>query len=149
MSMHVKEKQAKTPNWFLSALAFVLGIGALWFTWLRYESLGSQPDFYWYSWIQIAGIALLGILCLWASVLFLSGKSYGWPVFKAGLSIVPLILFFNLMILLYRVVENILQGNANFFFERVLSQPYKVILVVVIIVALTLLGSLQENKREQ
>jgi hypothetical protein len=149
MNMHVEEKQAKTPRWVLSALALVLGIGSLWFTWLRYESLSSQPDFYWYNWIQIAGIALLGVLCLWASVLFLWGKSHGWSVFKAGLSIVPLVLFFNLMILLYRVVQNILQGNASFFFERVLSQPYKVILVVVILVALTLLRSLQENKGEQ
>jgi hypothetical protein len=153
MNTYNREKNlSDTSRWrsiMLALISAILGSGTLWFIWIRYESLRSQPDFYWFNWIQLAGFALLGALCLWASILFVSGKSSGWSVFKAGLSIIPLILFFNLMILVYRGIQNIIRGNAYFFFERVLNQPHKVIIILVVVIALTVLGSLTEKKREQ
>jgi hypothetical protein len=132
----------------LSVISATLGSGALWFTWFRYNSLLNRPEIEWYGRIQPIFFALMGILCLWAAILFVLRKPSGWPVFKTGLSMVPLLLFTNLLILLFRVIQNIFQGNVNFFFERVFAQPYKVILILAVVIALVLLGSLNE-KREQ
>lgn len=140
---------SETSRWsliLLPVVSTILGSGALWYSWFRYNSIVNRPDFQWYNWIQPAFIALMGILCLSATILFISGKSSGWSVFKAGLSIVPLILFSNLVILIFRVIQNILQGNAIPFISRLYVSPLnKAILAVALM--LTVLSVLKGMKK--
>jgi hypothetical protein len=151
MNTYDEERQSKMSGRSPGLLAFVsllLGSGALWFTWLRYDGLMNQPDAYWYNWVQLAGIALMGILCLLAALSFILRGPSAQSLFKLGLSIVPIILFTNFVMFVFRVVQNILQGNANGFFERVFTQPYKILLILALLLVLAVLGSLNE-KREQ
>jgi len=146
-----EQSTAETPQWLLNLLPFIsiiLGSGALWYAWLRYNSILNRPDYQWLSWIQPALIALMGLLCLSAAVLFIAGKPSGWSVFKVGVSIVPLVLFSNLVILVFRVIQNIIQGNASPFFDRLLTQPYKILLIPIVIIALVLLGSLGKREKD-
>ena len=150
MNTYDEENPAsETSRWsliLLSVVSTILGSGALWYSWFRYTSIVNRPDFQLYNWIQPAFIALMGILCLSATILFISGKSSGWSVFKAGLSIVPLILFSNLVILIFRVIQNILQGNAIPFISRLYVSPLnKAILAVALM--LTLLSVLKGMKK--
>lgn len=141
----------QTPKWLLNVLPFIstiLGGSALWFAWLRYNSMANGPEFHWYDWIQPAFIALMGILCLWATLLFILGKSSGLSVFTYGLSIVPLILFSNLVILVFRIIQNIIQGNAQPFFDSLFTQPRNMVIPMVVIV-LILLGYLDKRVKNK
>jgi hypothetical protein len=148
MNTYQENKQNKASNGSLALLALsslILGSSALWFTWIRYDRLLNQPGTYWYNWVQLAGIALLGILCLCAAILFILGKSSGRSVFKVGLSIIPILLFANLMNLVFRNIQSIFRGNTTFFFERMFAQPYKLLLILAVVIALAVLGSLNEK----
>lgn len=137
------------PNWltgFLPLLSAVLGGGALWIAWFRHQHIVNQSEFHWYAWIQPIGLVLAGVLCLLATILFILGKASAWSVFKTGLSIVPLILFTNLLILVFRVTQSIVQGNGASFISRLYASPVnKVILAVVVIVIL--LSIIKETKQ--
>jgi hypothetical protein len=137
---------ASSSSGLLALSSLLFGSGALWYGWLLYTGLVKRPDSYWYNWVQIAGIALVGVLCLWAGTLFFFGRPSARAVFKLGVSIVPILLFSNLMMLLFKVVQNIFQGNASFFFERVFAQPYKLLFLLLIVIAITVLGSLNEKR---
>ena len=130
----------------LGSISFILGIGALWFAWFQYGRLINQQDFYWYNWVQLAMISLIGGLSLWAAILFVLGKPSARDFFKLGLAVVPILLFANLVAFLFRVFQNILQGNTGFFFERLFAQPYRILLILVLLIALTALGSLNQRK---
>src|SRR5688572_22303422 len=116
-----KEKLAdETPKWsrvLLPLISTLLGSGTLWYALSRYNTLLNRPD--WYGWMQVAFIVLVGVLCIWATVLFILGKSSGLAVLKLGISIIPLILFVNLIVLLFRVIHNIMQGDAALFLDRI------------------------------
>jgi hypothetical protein len=144
--MNTDEKDRLQTKVLLVCASIVLGSGALWLAWLRYRHLINEPDFYWYNWIQLAGIAIIGILSLCAAILFILGRRSARSLFTFGLSLIPILLFANLMVFLFRVFQNILQGNAIFFLERLFAQPYKVIVVLLIVIALTVLRSLNERK---
>jgi len=153
MNNNREEKLAnETSKWLrflLPLISTALGSGALWYAWVRYNMLMNRTDSYWYGWIQVALIAFMGILCLSATVLSISGRSSGWSVFKLGLSIVPLLLFSNLVILVFRIVQSIMQGNAKLFFDRLLTQPQKLILIPIVIIVLLLLGALSEQDKHE
>lgn len=152
MNANSEEKLTdQTPKWLLNVLPFVsaiLGSGALWFAWLRYNSIVNRPQFHWYDWIQPAFIALMGILCLWATLLFILGKPSGLSVFTYGLSIVPLILFSNLVILVFRIIQNIIQGNAQPFLDSLFTQPRNLVIPMIVIV-LILLGYLEKRVKNK
>jgi hypothetical protein len=140
---HEEHEMPKRLRIFLSLVSAILSGGALWYAWLRYSGTLDQPaPFWWYDRVQPGFIALAGILYLLATILFLLSSSAGWSVLKAGLSIIPLLLFSNLMVFIVRIVQSVLQGNASFFFERVIAQPHKFILIPIIVIALMLLGAL-------
>jgi hypothetical protein len=122
----------------------ILGLGALWYAWMRYNLL-AEPDSHWYGWIQVAAIRFVGLLCIWAAVLFILGKPSALPLLKVGISIVPLILFFNLIVLIFRVIHNLTQGNATLFLDSVFAQPQKFIVIPIIVIALLLLESLMKK----
>ena len=144
-----KEKiSSETTKWlimlpFISAL---LGAGALWYAWLRYMEMMNQAEVHWYEWIRPTFMLSMGILYLLATLLFILGKSSGWSVFMTGLSMVPLMLFSNLVILVFRVIQNILQGNAQPFLARLFTEPQNLIIPVVVI-ALVLLSSLNQRNK--
>jgi hypothetical protein len=106
----------------------------------------NHPDVYWYNWVQTAGIALMGILCLSAALLAIAGSPSARSVFSFGLSIVPIILFTNLMMLVIRGIQNILQGNATVFFDRLFEQPFRILFILAIVIALAVLRSLNEKR---
>jgi hypothetical protein len=151
MSDNFEEIQAgETPKRLLplmSLLSLIPGGAALWYAWLRSGSLMNLPVVHWYQWVQPALFGLMGILCLLAAILFLLGRSSGWSVFKFGLSIVPLVLFSNLIVLLFRVIQNMLQGNPTFIFDRLVAQPQKILFVLIVLIALGWLGSLNERAK--
>ncbi len=140
MNIYRQEKQNDTSRWSLILSAFasaLIGGGALWYTWFRYNGIVNQPNFYWYNGVQLAFLALMGFLCLWATFLFIAGKPSGWTVFKTGLSVLPLLLFTNLVMLGFRVIQSAFQGNAATIISRLYASPLnKAILMVVIILTL-------------
>jgi hypothetical protein len=144
-----QNNKARSSTILLALSSLTLGGGAIWWAWLRYEDLARQSDSYWYSWVQLAGMALVGILCLLAAMLFFQGRQSARSVFKLGISIVPIILFANLMILVFHGIQNVLQGDASFFLDRILAQPYKLLFILVIVIALAVLGSLNEKEKQQ
>lgn len=152
MNTTPKEKLPdQTPKWLANLLPFIstiLGSAAIWFAWFRYNSIVIRPEFHWYDWIQPALIALMGILCLLATLLFILGKPSGLSVLTYGLSIVPLILFSNLVILVFRIIQNIIQGNAQSFFDNLFAQPRNMVIPVVVIV-LILLGYLEKRVKNK
>lgn len=149
MSDNFEETQAgETPKQLLlSLLSSILGVAALGYAWLRIGSLMNLPVVHWYQWIQPALFGLMGILCLLAAILFLFGRAPGWLVFKFGLLMVPLVLFSSLIILLFRVIQNMLQGNTTFIFDRLLAQPQKILFILIVLIALGWLGSLNERAK--
>ncbi len=150
MNTYSDEKQQK-ENTRLSPIVLtltsaVLGSAALWYTRVRYDLLANHPDPSWYNWVQLALIALMGMLCLSASFLFIGGKPSARSVFRAGLSIVPLLLFTNLVVLVFRVLLNIFQGNGAAFLSRLYASPFNKAILGVIFV-LILLSLLKELKK--
>lgn len=139
------------PKWlngFLPLLSILLGSGALWLTWVRYQNIVNGAGFIWYSWIQPVGLVLVGVLCIVATTLFLLDKASAWSVFKTALSIVPLMLFINFIILLFRIAQSLIQGNAISFISGLYASPVnKVILTVVVIVIL--LSIVKETRQKK
>lgn len=150
MNMEDGEKHPiVTSKWQSIVLALasaILGSGTLWFIWIRYNNSSDRLDLSWYNWVQLAALALMGMLCLSAALLFITGRPSGWSVFRAGLSIAPLLLISNLVVLFFRVVQNIIQGNGISFLSRLYASPLnKAILAVVIVVIL--LSMIKEIKK--
>jgi hypothetical protein len=134
----------------LPLISLVLGGGMLWFAWFRVDLIGvNQPDANWYPWVQNAAIALSGVLCLVATVLFFFDKTSGKAMLKSGLSILPLLLFTNLVIFIVRVIQNILQGNVTFLVDRLLAPPYRILIIPAIVIVLILLGILGDSDRKK
>jgi len=149
MDSHEEKNLHKSPSQLLPTLvSLILGGSVLWYTWFRYERLINQPVSNWYSWIQLAMIALIGILSLWAATLFILGKPAARDFFKLGLSAIPILLFINLIIFLVRVFQNILQGNASLFLERLFAQPYRILVILVVVIALIVLNWLNEKSEQ-
>lgn len=117
MSQHPESNTEQTSNrqQILSSLVIaLLGVAAIWYAWLRFTSLATRTEIGWYEWIQPSMMVLFGVLSFWAALLSLLLRPDALFYFKLGLSIIPLILFVNLIILLFRVIAGILQGNAAF-----------------------------------
>jgi hypothetical protein len=138
------------PKWlngFLPLLSILLGSGALWLAWIRYQNILNGTEFLWYAWIQPVGLVLVGVLCIATTILFLSDKASAWAVFKTAMSIIPLILFINFVILLFRVGQSMIQGKAISFISGLYVSPAnKVILAVVVI--MILLSIIKETKQK-
>jgi hypothetical protein len=149
MSDHLQSNTEKSSNehpiW-LSFLSTLLGCAAFWYAWLRFTNLLGRSDTNWYEWIQPSLVFLFGLMSLGSAVLFILRKADASSYFKLGLAIIPLTLFINLLILLFRAVTSLWQGNAGFLLERVLSQPQKFILILVIIIALIMLDRLNNSE---
>jgi hypothetical protein len=142
MNFYREENQPRQmPKWSQPSLALVsaiLGVGVLWFVWFRYSGISNRPEISLYHWIQLVSIALIGILCLSAAILFIAGKPFGWSVLKAGLSIVPLLLFSNLVVLLLRVSQNVMQGHGISLLSRLYASPLNKAIVGVVILLILL-----------
>jgi hypothetical protein len=131
----------------LPFVSTIFGGAALWYAWIRYNTILNRPDLYWYDWIQLAAILLVGILCVSATFLFLLSRPSGVSVFKIGISIVPLLLFSNLVMLVFRVIQNVIRGDASLFFDRLFSQPHKFILIPIVVIILIWLDSLIKSDK--
>lgn len=131
-----------------SLASVVLGGGAIWYTWFECVKLASAPMFHWYEWIRPALMAVMGVLCLSAAVLFLLGKPSGSPVFKAGLFMVPLMLASNLVILAGQAAYRIVRGDALSFFERLIAQPHNLV-IPFIVLAMIMLGVLDSREKRK
>ncbi|AZN43427.1 hypothetical protein [Paenibacillus albus] len=124
-----------TPKWLLTLAPFLsalLGVAALWYTWIKYHEIVDPPSFEWYGWIRPAIITLIGMLCLLSTLLFIAGKAAaGWSLFTASIAAIPIILFANLIILLVRVAIGLFQGEASELFTKLFSTPFNKALLVV------------------
>jgi len=151
MSSVFQEKESNEKPKGLASLfpllSPLLGGGALWLAWMRYSALINQSSANWYQWVQTAAIALVGILCLLATVLVLFDRSSGTAVLKTGLSIVPLLLFANLLVLLARIGQSILEGNAMMFLARLYASPLNKALLIVVGI-LIVLSILKETEKQ-
>ncbi len=141
MDPYSQEKQGEEPRGtavLLTLSSALVGGGALGYAWLRYQGLvhDPNPNFYGYQGVQLAFLALMGFLCLWATFLFMAGKASAVTVFKTGLSVLPVLLFTNLLMLIFRVIQSALQGNAATFISRLYVSPLN---QVILTVAITLL----------
>jgi hypothetical protein len=140
----------QTPKWLITLFAFiaaVLGVAALWVAWFQYGEILNQPQANWYVWIRPVLMAVVGILCLVALVLFVAGRPSAWSVLVGGLSIIPIILFSNLVILILRVIQNIMQGNTDPFLSRFSESPLKVILnIIVVVIVLSVIQGIKKSK---
>ena len=126
---------------FISA---AIGGGALWYMWFKYLDLINQSGVQWYEWTRPGFMLVMGTLCLLATILFIMDSPSGWSVFMGGLSMVPLMLFTNLVILGFRVIQSIFQGNAQPFLARLFTEPDNLIIPIVVI-AFILLSSLSKR----
>jgi hypothetical protein len=141
------------PRWLIAVLPIisaVLGGVALWYTWFRYTEMIGQSGFYWYEWVRPALIAGVGILFMVATLLFLLSKSSGWSVFKLGLSMIPLILLLNLIVLiLFRVIPSVVQGNAIPFIAKLYEQPHNKVLlgIAIVVILLSVVKGVINNKK--
>ncbi|MBD2871383.1 hypothetical protein [Paenibacillus arenilitoris] len=142
------------PDWVIKCLPLlstVVGGGALWYTWFKYNEMVEQAGGPWYGWIRIGFTLLIGVLCLAATVLFLFGRSSAWDVFKTGLFLVPVMLVANLVILVIRAIVSVVQGEAGPFFDKLFDSPQNIIIPVIVIALVTLgvMSKKDENKNSQ
>lgn len=128
----------QAPKWLLTLAPFLsalLGVGALWYTWIKYHEIVDPPDFEWYGWIRPALITLIGMLCLFSTLLFIAGKAAaGWSLFVGSISAIPIVLFVNLLVLLVRVVVGLIQGDAGNSFTHLFATPFNKALLVVAVI---------------
>ncbi|MFY0758022.1 hypothetical protein AB1K32_03950 [Metabacillus dongyingensis] len=114
MSNNDEEKSKdQPPKWLLPILPFIslaLGGASLWFSWFRYTRMVNQFGFQWYNWIQPVLLVLAGILFFYAALLFIIGKPSGWAILINGISVIPVILFINLVILIGRGIVHLIKG---------------------------------------
>lgn len=137
----------KTPKWLTGMLSLLVGSGAFWYAWSQYNTLVNQPQLDWFAWIRPVLMLLLGIACLVASAFFVIGNPAAWSVFMGGLSIIPLMLFSNLIVLIFRVIQNIVQGNTDPFLSRLSTSPLKVILnIIVVVIALSVIQVIKKRE---
>lgn len=135
------------PKWLSSLLSLLIGCGALWVAWLQYNDLANQPQLEWYVWIRPVLLLVLGGCCLAALILFMTGSPAAWSMFLGGLSIIPIMLFSNLIVLIFRVIQNLVQGNTDPFLSRFSASPLKVILnIIVVIVVLSVIEALKKKE---
>ncbi len=128
-----------SPKWLINLLPFISGMlsgGALWYTWFTYNNMANEPEFYWYAWIRLVLMIIMGILCLLATILFILNKPSAQAIFMGGLSMIPVILFSNLVILIFRIIQNILQENIYPFLSRLSTNPFRTILTIIVIILL-------------
>jgi hypothetical protein len=137
----------QTPKWLMLLLSLLVGGGALWYAWFQYGNLMNQPQLDWYVWIRPVSMLLVGAFCLVAAVLFILDKASARSVFMGGLSIIPLMLFSNLIVLIFRVVQNIFQGNADPFPVNISASPLKVILnIIIVVIVLSVIQEIKKSK---
>ncbi|WP_028612837.1 hypothetical protein [Paenibacillus harenae] len=132
---------------WLPLFSAVVGGGALWYTWIKYLDM-AEPAVPWYGWIRLAFTLLIGVLCLAATVLLLLGKPFGMSVLKGGLTLVPIMLMMNLVILVIRIIQNIALGKAQPFFERIFTEPrnFAIPIIVMSLILLSVISKKEKNK---
>jgi hypothetical protein len=153
MSINSSEHEGhQMPRWLtklLPLIATVVGAGALWIAWFQYIGIMDQPQSEWYAWIRPVLMSLVGLLCMMAAILFMTAKPSAWSVFVGGLSIIPIMLFSNLVILIFRVIQNIMLGDVDPFLSRVSSSPLKVILnIMVVLIVLSVIQGIKKSKND-
>jgi hypothetical protein len=150
MAMNIKNQEStdnQAPTWLLSLFSLLVGCGALWYAWLQYNDLVGQSHLDWYLWIRPVFMLLVGILCILATALFTINSPSAWSVFMGGLSIIPLMLFSNLIVLICRVIQNIFQGDTDPFLSRLSTSPLKVILnIIVVVIVLSVIQWIKKNE---
>jgi len=50
---------------------------------------------------------------------------------------------------MFRAIQNIIEGNATFFLDRLIAQPQRIVLILIVLIALGLLGSLNERANRE
>ncbi|MDF2923847.1 MAG: hypothetical protein K0R57_2761 [Paenibacillaceae bacterium] len=139
----------QAPQWlqrFFPFISILLGGAVLWYSWYRYQDMGEEnPGFPGSEWLKLGLLAIIGVVLLTAAVLHAAGSSSGWPVFRTGLYLIPVMLMINLVILLVSVVYNIFQGKAQPLLKQVFTEPRNLIIPIVVI-AVAVLGSLDKRK---
>jgi hypothetical protein len=147
--MNIKDQKSlddQTPKWF-GMLPLLVASGAFWYAWSQYNYLVHQLQPDWYAWVRPVLMLLLGISCLVAFILFIMNRSSAWSVFIGGLSIIPIMLFTNLIVLIFRVLYNIVQGNTDAFLSRVSTSPLKVILnIIVVVIVLSVIQAIKKRE---
>ncbi|MGI2329035.1 hypothetical protein [Planococcus sp. YIM B11945] len=116
MKKNHEETYSQQPQWVQIALPFAslfLAALAFWYTWSKYTDLINAPEVSWLQWApRLSLIAVAGLLFLGSAVLYLLNRQSSWSAFIAGLYMVPVILFVNLIVFLM-VLTGKLFGNAN------------------------------------
>jgi len=152
MSTDASSKEA-TPEWMMKLVpvfSLVLGAVAFWYTWSRWQDLTSGTEDVWYEWARPAWTMAIGIVFLAAAVIYLAGKSAaGWSAFKLGWVLVPVMLFTNLILLLIRVVQGVVQGHAWPIFEKIADHPLKFVTIPAIIIALIIISKLTSSNKSK
>jgi predicted membrane channel-forming protein YqfA (hemolysin III family) len=131
----------RAPRW-LPSVSLVLGSGVLGYAWTFYTDLVRIPETPWHYWLRLVFIILMGLLCLLAAVISVLGvRKRAMRIFAAALSMIPIILLTNLVILVFRVIQSFIQGNAVPFITRLYDRPLsRVILgIVIILVVLSII----------
>jgi hypothetical protein len=141
-----KNLEDPTPKWF-GVLPLLVACAAFWFAWSQYDHLVHQPQLEWYAWIRPVLMILLGVSCLVAFTLFIAGNTYAWSGFISALSIIPIMLFTNLIVLIFRMLQNIGQGSPDAFLSRLSTSPLKVILnFVVVVIVLSVIQAIKKRE---
>ncbi|KEK24569.1 hypothetical protein [Bacillus gaemokensis] len=130
------------PSWLLPFLPFISAIfggSSLWYTWFKYSDRIYQPEFYWYDWIRPILLVIMGILLLTATLLFILDKSSANNMCKLGFSMIPFILFSNLVIFLFKISKKafdyMIQGNRIPSFNISYPSPIdKIILIALVMI---------------
>lgn len=117
----------------LPLIASITGLAILIYSVSRYNDLLNQSESFWYHWFQTALVALIGIVCLISAFIsVLSKQRMGWQLFIVGLSLFPIILFINLLVFLFDVIQGVLAGETLPLISRLYeSNPAKIILGIV------------------
>jgi hypothetical protein len=113
----------RQPGWLPFMRPFIsaaLSVGAFGYVGVRYTDLTAQPGgFPWVQAVPLAVMTLAGVLAAVATFLLIAGQASGRSVLRYALSLIPAVLFLNLLLLLGRLVK----GGWNYAFQALNGNP--------------------------
>lgn len=144
MSSEESEFQS-LPPWFKRMVPFVsiiLSILVFSYVWFRYNQLSTILL---ENWIRFIIIGVIGVVFLFSALVFFLNKEGGWKWFIAGFALLPVLLFFQLILFAIRAVQTlsgfVLEGSIpkplQMFIENYPSKFDVVILAVLLIIGVS------------
>ncbi|HWO96605.1 MAG TPA: hypothetical protein VNM45_09760 [Bacillus sp. (in: firmicutes)] len=109
------------PQWFQRTIPLIsVLLSVLAFSYIIY--LYNQASLELVHWVRIIIFAMIGVVLLLSSIIYVFNKESAWKGLIGGLALLPILLFLQLILLLIKIIKMIISS----IFQGTLPEPVRI-----------------------